>query len=305
MRPTTGNALTLLVRIGACAALAAAAAGAREIKLKDGTVLQGEILAREDSLVIIRGEAFGDIKVRAALLVGEDGAPAAATRGREPSDQALFFLPTAFTPPRGSFVFRDFELLFLTFGYSPTQSTSITGGFLFPVTTEAQLLTLGFKQQLWHDAAGSTAVAVTGNWTKPVGELADDGMTFLNGNVVAGRRFSLANGNEAGMHAALGYLGISETQTDFNGSEDTEWRDSFSYGFGLETTITPHVKLMGEYLSAAPFDPDNDFSTGFLTVGFRLHGSRLAADIAGIRPITDEDLGSFFLWPLLVVSYRI
>jgi hypothetical protein len=41
-----------------------------------------------------------------------------------------------------------------------------------------------------------------------------------------------------------------------------------------------------------------------LSFGLRLHGEHLAADIAGTRPITSGDLGSFFLMPLLVVSYR-
>lgn len=43
----------------------------------------------------------------------------------DPSDQALFFMPTAFMPPKDSVAFRDFELLFLTLGVSPTSTTSI------------------------------------------------------------------------------------------------------------------------------------------------------------------------------------
>src|SRR5690242_5670447 len=90
-----------------CAVLGLALAGAasaREIKLKDGTSLQGEILGREDSLVIIRSDALGEIKVEAAKLAEEPALDPAASPARpgaaqepvrtgrvgEPSDQALF-----------------------------------------------------------------------------------------------------------------------------------------------------------------------------------------------------------------------
>ena len=65
------------------------------------------------------------------------------------SDQALFFLPTAFLPPAGSFTFRDFELFFMTLGYSPSARTAISAGLLFPVSSEVQVLTTGIKQNLW------------------------------------------------------------------------------------------------------------------------------------------------------------
>ena len=73
---------------------------------------------------------------------------------------------------------------------------------------------------------------------------------------------------------------------------------------GAEARLTPNAKVIGEYLSAVPFGADADIDGGLLTLGFRLHGDCLAADIAGTRPIPDSDMGSFFMWPMLVVSYR-
>lgn len=232
--------------------------------------------------------------------------PLRVARRIDPSDQALFFLPTAFTPPKGSFTFRDFELLFLTLGFAPTGSTSLTGGFLFPVTSEVQLLTLGFKQGLWMDPGARTAVALTGSITKPFGEFAEDAGFLVNSNLVASHRLPImgvAATDGAGIHAAVGYLGASSKKERSDGSSRTDWSDNFSLGAGAEARLTDHAKLMVEFLTAAPFDADNDIEGGLLTLGFRLHGERLAADIAGLRP-TGEDMGDLFLWPLLVVSYR-
>jgi hypothetical protein len=60
---------------------------------------------------------------------------------------------------------------------------------------------------------------------------------------------------------------------------------------------------MVEYLNAFPFSPEES-EVGVFTIGFRLHGTRLSADIAGFRPVTDEDMGDLFLYPLLNVGYR-
>src|SRR5688500_4060539 len=120
-------------------------------------------------------------------------------------------MPTAFTPPAGSFTFRDFELFFLTMGLAPTDATSLTVGFLFPISSEFQILTAGAKQRLWQSADSLTAAALTANFSRPFGELGDDMSYFLNSNLVVGKR----TGNGYGFHAALGYLGAR--------TFDSEW----------------------------------------------------------------------------------
>lgn len=60
---------------------------------------------------------------------------------------------------------------------------------------------------------------------------------------------------------------------------------------------------MIEYLNALPFTPEEE-SIGVLTLGFRLHGTRLSADIAGFRPVVDAGMGDLLFYPLLNVGYR-
>lgn len=281
---------------GIALAVLASVAFPETLKLKDGTVLQGTLVSREDSLLIFRSGTLGELRVPVSAV-----APEPAKSGGDPSDQALFFMPTAFTPARGSFMFRDFELLFLTFGYAPTASTTLTGGFLFPVSSEVQLGTFGFKQKIFDRPADGVAVALTGNVTKPLGEIGEELGLVVNSNLVAGLRNGLA-----GLHAALGFLGAEVEDEYYDGTRpDTHWERSWSLGMGAEIRLTPHSKLMAEYLSVAPFDPDQEIDGGLLTLGFRLHGARLSADIAGMRPLGSGENGGLIFLPLLVVSYRI
>jgi hypothetical protein len=290
-------------------------AGARaemvSLNLKDGSVVRGEIVARTDSTVTLRNEAMGEITLRARDLIAPilAPAPAAPASAQDPSDQALFFMPTAFMPPARAFTFRDFELLFMTFGYSPAARTSLSVGFLFPVTPEFLLVTAGLKQNLWSGASG--AISLTGNVTKPFVDLESDDGFFANSNLVASKRFLGPRGKRSiGVHGAIGYLGHQDyfTKHDpltFRSYQSWKWQGSLDFGLGAEAVLTPHAKFLIEYVSAAPFTADNSFKGGFLTLGFRLHGERLAADIAGIRPFVSGGTDDLLLWPLLVVSYRI
>jgi hypothetical protein len=305
------------MKLAAIATLAGLLTGAlaAEIRLDDGSVVRGEIMERNDSTVVIVSEALGELRIPVRRVVDGLPAPIAAKDGRvtprdrDPSGQALFFLPTAFTPHQGAFTFRDFELLFLTLGYSPTDATSITLGALFPITSEFQLFTAGFKQQLVLSGDRTMAVALTGSFTKPVSDDVD-GLDFLvNSNLVVSRRVPGGIFADAfGVHGALGYAGISYKEETYDYDclcYDTErrWEDNLSFGGGAEARLTPNAKFMVEYLNAFPFTPEES-GIGVFTIGFRLHGTRLSADIAGFRPVTDEDMGDLFLYPLLNVGYR-
>jgi hypothetical protein len=317
-------------------ALAAMAAEAKSIRLGDGSVLQGEIVGRTDSTVVILSKSLGTVTVAARELAGDGPAaardtayagpyaergskaappgksaypaasnPPAAGPMREPSDQALFFLPTAFTPPARAVTFRDFELFFLTLGYSPTDATSLTAGALFPISPEVQVLTAGLKRRLWHSRDGMSALALTGNITKPIGDFVDDSPLFMNSNLVFGNR----NETGSGIHAAVGYLAARQETEKYDSQSGTyrdvqDWNGGYTWGLGAEGRLTPHIKAIGEFVSAAPFGDPAEFDGGLLTLGLRLHGENLSADIAGTRPITDGDLGSFIFFPMLVVSYR-
>jgi len=227
----------------------------------------------------------------------------ARTSSADPSDQALFLMPTAFLPPAKAFAFRDFDLLFMTFGYSPGARTAISGGFLLPAGIPLAAFTAGLKQNLWSEGS-SAAVSITGNLTQPFFDGFISSGFFANTNLVASKRFTGADGRDMfGIHGAVGYVGHRERSSD----SDPSWnmQGGLDYGLGVEAVLTRHAKFLVEYLSTDPFYSDNSFQGGVFSLGFRVHDERLAADIAGLRLFQPQDPNQLKLLPLIVLSYRI
>jgi hypothetical protein len=275
---------------------AAASAPAADFRLDDGTVLKGEVVSLDDSVAVIRTTTLGEVRMRRARVVeglpGSDPARAAASeaaspeqgrRARDPAGYALFFMPTAFTPEAGTVTFRDFELFFLAFGFSPTNTTVFSGGFLFPISSSVQVLSFGAKQQLY--SSGSSALAVTGNVTLPILEDTDDEEALYNANLVFSKRFGNTFHSDAvGLHAMAGTLSSTgETLA--------------MLGLGSEFRLTRNAKFLAEI-----YGPFEEFDSALLTLGFRLHAERLSADIGGVRPLEAE--GDFLFFPMLVINYR-
>jgi hypothetical protein len=218
------------------------------IRLDDGTVIRGEVISRNDSIVEIESENMGRVKVKRRHIVSSPVKDTEVRSARrvagidpDPIGHTLLFMPTAFTPPKGSVVFRDFELLFLTLGYSPTSSTSVVAGAMFPVTSEFNALTLGVKQGVYQKANG--AVALAGNVTLPIGgDIDESGILWLL-NAVASYRFD----DRLGVHMAAGGIGAQGRGENVQG---------ISVGLGTDVRLGPHVKLLGEVLhGATTFDP--------------------------------------------------
>jgi hypothetical protein len=273
--------------------LASPLAAYEVIRLKDGTVLRGEVVSRTDSTVEIDTENLGRVRVKKRNILSspvkdsEVVPPQKLARlDPDPIGHTLLLMPTAFTPPKGSMVFRDFELLFLTFGYSPTHSTSVVAGGMLPFTKDFNALTFGVKQRIFQEANG--AVALTGNVTVPLSsEIDEAGFIWLAG-AVASYRFA----KQIGVHAAAGGIGAQGRGESVQG---------LSFGVGGDARLTPNIKILAEVLhGGTTFDPGSNGT--LINFGIRIHGERLSADIGGIRPL--EDMGDLWFIPLVSVGYR-
>jgi hypothetical protein len=263
------------------------------IRLDDGTVIRGDVVARTDSTVEIESENMGRVKVKKKHILSspvKDSDIISARRAGgidpDPIGHTLLLMPTAFTPPKGSIVFRDFELLFLTLGYSPTSSTSIVAGAMLPFTPDFNALTMGIKQGVYQKANG--AIAVAGNVTVPVSSgISEAGFIWLL-NAVGSYRF----GDQVGVHLAAGGIGAQGRGESVQG---------VSFGAGTDLRLTPHIKLLGEILhGGTTFDPGSNGT--LVNFGIRIHGERISADIGGVRPL--EDMGDLWFIPLVSVGYR-
>jgi hypothetical protein len=311
--------------VAACAAFAAFFLCARQpvraeaFRLKDGTILIGEVVGRSDSGIVVHTVHLGDLRFDPGDLscTGEAAFAAASCSSErvmgDPEDHSLFFLPTAFTPPRNSAHFKDLELYFLNLGYSPTAATQFTLGFLFPITLQSQFLTASLKQRViqWDRDSSRTAIAAEGSLSKPVGDdISSFGESYSAALVLSHRAMTTVGpyADGFGAHALIGYTWKEGYRREFYFSpERSKWTSQLSLGAGMEIRGTRHVKLMAEYMNSTPFNifNDDDEIDGMITVGLRIHGAKLSADIAGVRPLTDNDLGDFFAFPLLTISYRI
>lgn len=272
--------------------LHAASETSQAIRLNDGTVLRGAVVSETDSTLVVETAELGRVTVRRDRITAwpqTEERPASRYADADPIGHTLVLMPTAFLPPQGSVVFRDFELLFLTLGYSPTATTSVVAGAMFPVSADFNALTFGVKQGLYQTADARSAVAVAGNVTVPVGrEINDAGFLWLT-NAVGSHRLKPG----LGVHAAVGAVGVQ-------GRGASE--QSLSLAAGFDMRLTHNLKLLGEVLrGGTSFDPDASLTLA--NVGLRLHGERLSADIAATRPLGDG-LGDFLFIPLINVGYR-
>jgi len=285
-----------------------------DAELIDGSVIKGKILRETDSTMVfetILGEqCIPKEKIR-RILIGKDSLTA-ESGGEEkrvarylldPHRQGLTFLPTAFVPPKGTVYFKDFELLFLTLGMAVTGSTALMVGTLFPMNAEFQLLTLGFKQQIYVEPDQSRALALTGAITIPTEAFNHDDYEWMVHMV-----FSLASAGGSGLHLSGGFKGARRMNGNlvWNGATGayesrTEYPSRAVLGAGTDLLLTEHLKIIAEIFNHAPF-VDERKDAYYSSVGVRLFWSRMSADIAGLRPLTEG--WGVFLIPIVNIGCR-
>lgn len=186
-------------------------------------------------------------------------------------DHELCLMPTAYTMPTGSTYFTDYELFFLNFTFAPTERTHVGFFTLFPVTTDfLQTFSVGIKQNYLRAENLESAA-----WFAFTPEI--EGISI--GNVVS------LNKKKSSLH-----LGISAVK----GFDAKKWEYLFMAGGKLD--ISERTALITEYESSSSMI-ENDLS-GFMIVGIRFKGDRVAWDIAGIRPLF-EDTGEILFLPFI------
>jgi len=185
-------------------------------------------------------------------------------------DHELFLMPTAYTMPKGSAYFTDYELFFLNYTRALTPTTHVGVFSLFPVTTHfLKTLTLGIKQQYFSSPTFKSAVWA--NYTPKVSG-------FMLGNVLS-----------IGRHGSHLHLALSGATT--NDVEDWE----FVYMLGVDMKTSNRLSVMAEYTNTSSLVED-DFR-GLLSLGVRFRSTKMAWELAGIRPI--QSSGEFLFFPFL------
>ncbi|MCF7814114.1 MAG: hypothetical protein K9N09_08565 [Candidatus Cloacimonetes bacterium] len=188
----------------------------------------------------------------------------------EAGDHDLFLMPTAYTMPKGSKYFSDYELFFLNYAIAPTDRTHLALFTLFPITTDfLNTFSVGVKQNYLRKEKIQSAFWCAFN---------PESVGLSIGNVLS-----------LGQKKRSIHVGLSALTA--RGADDFEFLYMLGARLGSERS-----DFIIEFENTNSLI-DSDFS-GIMTLGFRFRGKTITWDFAGIRPLF-EDMGNLLFIPFL------
>jgi hypothetical protein len=288
-----------------------------DVMLRDSSLIKGTVFQSGDSLVIVENKYIGKIEVRKEYLLDMHVKSPEIHHASEAMDPNtnLVFAPTAYVCPRGIFDFKDFELLFLTVSGSPTNSTILSGGFLFPVSSDMQIYSFAVKQQLYESTNKIFAAALMGQISKPIGKgsFGDVSYFWNTFGIVSYRpeeRFSMHSSILlSGGHRREIVYGRYDPVTSLYRDDTNEINYTHvNFMEGVEFAPVSHIKIMAEFFdNLGVLDAMSSGGSGnvyFLNFALRIFWPKIAVDIAGLRPVGNQDFGSLILIPFVNIAYR-
>jgi hypothetical protein len=197
-----------------------------------------------------------------------------ADRQFQAADQSLMLMPTAYTMPKGSSTFTDYEIFIVQYAYGVTGRTHLSIGMPFPIVADAfQYSALGIKQNYLKYQKLQGAFMVT--WMPKV-----EGGALSN-------VFSYGN-EKASVH---GFVGVS---FDYD-----KIQSGTLLALGGIVSTSKRVALMAEVISSSAILEEE--ANGLLNLGVRIKGDKMSWDLGGFRPLAG-DTGTFLLFPLIKMT---
>jgi hypothetical protein len=300
-----------------CIGLLCAALVPADVVLRDSSVIKGTVFQSGDSLIIVDNKYVGKIEVRKEYLLDMHAKSPETRKVWDASvdpNTNLVFAPTAYVCPRGVFDFKDFELLFLTVSGSPTNTTILSAGFLFPISSDMQIYSFAVKQQLYQSQNGLFAAALMGQISKPIGNgpFSDISYFWNTFGVVSFRPDKMVS-----MHSSILFSGGHRREiiygnyapTNPSGMDTNEINYTHvNFMEGLEFSPVSHIKVMVEFFdNLGVLDAMTSGGSGdvyFLNFALRIFWPKIAVDIAALRPVGSQDFGSLILIPFVNIAYR-
>ncbi len=195
------------------------------------------------------------------------------------ASNGLFAMPTAYTLPKGTQSVSSYELVFLQYSYSLTNTTHISAFSVFPFTVEAftNSFAVGVKQQIFKN----DKIALAGT------------ASFLpESRVFAFMGLASVGNPDGAVHVGFGRGGTF----DVDGS-------GFLILLGANKKTSQKMSVMAEFISSSEAI-DTDFK-GLFSIGGRYRTFEgLAIDFGVMRPVTTIDMGGFIALPILKATYE-
>jgi len=190
----------------------------------------------------------------------------------EPGDQSLIFLPTAYTMPKKTYSFTNYELVFAQLAYAPTDNSHVSAFSMIPFFKEAiKSFSLGAKVKYYSNAKVSSAL-----WTS----YTPDARLFTLGNVVSFGKPSQS------LHIGAAYV---YSENNDNPSGVVFW--------GLRHDLSRKVSFLFEYANLLE-KMEDDFN-GLISFGLRVRSGSVAWEFGGMRPLVSDIGDDFFFFPVL------
>lgn len=240
------------------------------VRLRGGGTLEGQVLARGDTLVL-RLLSGDTLRIGADRVLAEEVLDGAIVEGEfwpdDPNRTSLFVGPTARTLPKGRGYIASYELFFPLAGVGVTDHFTLAGGFpLVGDLLDEGIFYLAPKARL--------------PGTPPDVDVALGGLVFL-----------APDDGTVGVLYAVTTLGNRDTSVTLglmHGWVDDDWGEFFGM-LGGEARVAKRVKLIGEsYVSS---------EAGLVMAGPRFFTDRLSADLGVMIPF--DDGGAETLLPMV------
>ena len=205
-------------------------------------------------------------------------------------DHELFLMPTAYTMPKGSSYFTDYEVAIINYTYALTSRTHIGVFSFFPINKDVlETTTLGIKQNYYSSE--------------------NTGCAFWSAYIPKSRVLNLGNVLSLGKKNKSFHFAVSVTHffKDFDiiDSADTstvysdtktvkKW--AYTCTAGYRKDLSEKISLIAEY--SYVFAPEEGEDADFLAVGPRFRTKKIDWDIAAARPII-HDAPGLIVFPVL------
>jgi len=190
------------------------------------------------------------------------------------ADQSLLVLPTAYTMPKGSSTFTDYEIFIVQYAYGLTGRTHLSIAMPFPIVPEAfEYSALGIKQNYLRYGKLQAAAALS--WLPKA-----EGLSLLN-------VFSYGT-QKSSLHALVGIT--SDYEKVNNGT---------FLALGGLVNVSQRVAFISELMTYS--EVMDEEGGQILTLGVRIKGDKMSWDLGGFRPFTG-DAGDLLLIPLIKMT---
>jgi hypothetical protein len=215
---------------------------------------------------------------------------------------AAWLMPTALTPPAGTWSFSDFQLLLASFGYAVSDSAHVSGTFLIPITKDFPFV--GFLTgKLQVVRAGSLRIAgqaAVAHMREHISSSSTSTNDFSATIFDIGGAATLCIDDACHSHLS-GYVAAA-----FSAQNDTKTVPLLFSG-ALVAKINRRVKFVAEVDSAAVVGGNfNDTADGALVwYGLRFTSREIGVDLGFVKPVY-SGASDFLLigYPFVSFTYR-